>query len=75
MDLASAAWKRAHTPVTLGPALSLNIPACAAPILCGLLGLTATTAAIVHRILDDVSVWPLSITIAGSIFCYSQTRY
>jgi len=43
IDLAPDAWKRASNPVVLGMAFGLNIPACAAPILFGLLGLAATT--------------------------------
>lgn len=42
-SLSPTAWKRAQNPVTLGLAFGLNIPACAAPILFGLLGLAATT--------------------------------
>ena len=43
IDLAPALWKQAQHPITLGLAFGLNIPACAAPILFGLLGLAATT--------------------------------
>ncbi len=43
ISLAPAAWKRAKNPGILGFAFGLNIPACAAPILFGLLGLAATT--------------------------------
>jgi cytochrome c-type biogenesis protein len=43
IDLAPATWKQAQNPVVLGLAFGLNIPACAAPILFGLLGLAATT--------------------------------
>ncbi len=43
ISLAPAAWKRAKNPGILGLAFGLNIPACAAPILFGLLGLAATT--------------------------------
>jgi len=46
IDLAPSAWKRAQNPVILGLAFGLNIPACAAPILFGLLGLAATTGTI-----------------------------
>lgn len=42
-DFAPAAWKQAQNPLALGLAFGLNIPACAAPILFGLLGLAATT--------------------------------
>ena len=41
--LAPTAWKQARSPLVLGLAFGLNIPACAAPILFGLLGLAATT--------------------------------
>jgi len=44
--LAPAAWKKARSPVVLGLAFGLNIPACAAPILFGLLGLAATTGTV-----------------------------
>jgi len=43
IDLAPSTWRRAKNPFVLGLAFGLNIPACAAPILFGLLGLAATT--------------------------------
>lgn len=46
IDLSPAAWKRAQNPILLGLAFGLNIPACAAPILFGLLGLAATTGTV-----------------------------
>ena len=46
IELAPSAWKRAQNPFILGLAFGLNIPACAAPILFGLLGLAATTGTI-----------------------------
>lgn len=46
IDLAPDAWKRASNPVVLGMAFGLNIPACAAPILFGLLGLAATVGTV-----------------------------
>lgn len=45
-SLSPAAWKRAQNPFVLGLAFGLNIPACAAPILFGLLGLAATTGTV-----------------------------
>ncbi len=42
IDLAPGTWKRVQNPLVLGLAFGLNIPACAAPILFGLLGLAAT---------------------------------
>lgn len=46
ISLAPATWKKARNPVVLGLAFGLNIPACAAPILFGLLGLAATTGTV-----------------------------
>jgi len=46
IDLAPTAWKTAQNPFYLGLAFGLNIPACAAPILFGLLGLAATTGSV-----------------------------
>ena len=46
INLAPTAWTRARNPFVLGVAFGLNIPACAAPILFGLLGLAATTGTI-----------------------------
>lgn len=42
IELAPVAWTHARNPVVLGFSLGLNIPACAAPILFGLLALAAT---------------------------------
>ncbi len=47
VNLAPTAWKQARNPFILGLAFGLNIPACAAPILFGLLGLAATTGTVV----------------------------
>ena len=41
--LAPERWRQARHPVVLGLAFGLNIPACAAPILFGLLGLAASS--------------------------------
>jgi cytochrome c-type biogenesis protein len=41
--IAPAAWKSAQSPALQGAAFGLNIPACAAPILFGLLGAATTT--------------------------------
>lgn len=46
INLAPTAWKRAQSPLILGLAFGLNIPACAAPIVFGLLGLAATTGTV-----------------------------
>ena len=47
ISLAPKAWKSAESPLVLGIAFGLNIPACAAPILFGLLGLAATTGTVI----------------------------
>ena len=44
INLAPAYWKQASNPVILGIAFGLNIPACAAPIIFGLLGLASTAS-------------------------------
>lgn len=46
INFAPSTWKRARNPLVLGLAFGLNVPACAAPILFGLLGLAATTGTI-----------------------------
>lgn len=46
LRLAPEAWRRAGNPWVLGLAFGLNIPACAAPILFGLLGLAATSGTV-----------------------------
>ncbi len=46
INLAPVNWKRADHPIFLGLAFGLNIPACAAPILFGLLGLAASSGTV-----------------------------
>lgn len=46
ISLSPAAWKQAQNPWVLGLAFGLNIPACAAPILFGLLGVAATSGTV-----------------------------
>ena len=46
INLAPEPWRKARNPVVLGAAFGLNIPACAAPILFGLLGLAASTGTV-----------------------------
>jgi cytochrome c-type biogenesis protein len=43
--LAPAAWRQAGSPAVLGAAFGLNIPACAAPILFGLIAMAASSGA------------------------------
>lgn len=44
--LAPALWSQSKSPVLLGLAFGLNIPACAAPILFGLLGMAASIGSV-----------------------------
>ena len=46
INLSPAVWKQSRNPIVMGLALGLNIPACAAPILFGLLGFAATTGTV-----------------------------
>ncbi|MEQ9640344.1 MAG: cytochrome c biogenesis protein CcdA [Alphaproteobacteria bacterium] len=46
VGLAPKRWRETQGPVLLGLAFGLNIPACAAPILFGLLGLAASVGAV-----------------------------
>ena len=46
INLAPRVWRRARNPAILGLAFGLNIPACAAPILFGLLAMAATTGTV-----------------------------
>jgi len=52
IDLAPERWKRASSPFVLGVAFGLNIPACAAPILFVLLGLAASSGAVLAGFLQ-----------------------
>ena len=46
INLAPESWNRATTPVSLGIVFGFNIPACAAPILFGLVGMVANAGSI-----------------------------
>lgn len=48
ITMAPRAWKLAQNPLFLGGAFGLNVPACAAPILVGLLGVAATSGSLVN---------------------------
>jgi cytochrome c-type biogenesis protein len=62
VDLPPEIWKRAGSPAILGMAFGLNIPACAAPILFGLLGLAATSGTILIGFLM-MSLFGLSMSL------------
>jgi cytochrome c-type biogenesis protein len=46
LEFTPSHWRQARSPFVLGLAFGLNIPACAAPILFGLLGLAATSGTV-----------------------------
>jgi cytochrome c-type biogenesis protein len=73
INLAPAAWKRASNPVLLGLAFGLNIPACAAPILFGLLGLAATSGAIVSGFVM-MFLFGLSLSLPLAVFTIVPTQ-
>ena len=62
INFAPSAWKRAQNPFVLGMAFGLNIPACAAPILFGLLTLAATTKTVLAGFLM-MSVFGLALSL------------
>ena len=69
IDLAPAAWKRASSPLILGLAFGLNIPACAAPILFGLLGL-ATSAGTVFAGFTMMFLFGLFLSLPLGLFAF-----
>jgi cytochrome c-type biogenesis protein len=46
LDLAPEAWRGSASPAVMGVVLAFNIPACAAPILFGLVGLAASAGSV-----------------------------
>jgi len=67
INLAPAAWKQVGSPVVLGLAFGLNVPACAAPILFGLLGLAATTGTVLAGFVM-MSVFGLFLSLPLALF-------
>ncbi|MDA1100119.1 MAG: sulfite exporter TauE/SafE family protein [Proteobacteria bacterium] len=67
IDLAPSTWKRAQNPFVLGLAFGLNIPACAAPILFGLLGLAATTGTFLSGFMM-MAIFGLSLSLPLIVF-------
>ncbi len=67
ISIAPDTWKRASNPVVLGLAFGLNIPACAAPIVFGLLGLAATTGTVVSGFLM-MALFGISLSLPLVIF-------
>jgi cytochrome c-type biogenesis protein len=67
IDLAPATWKHAQNPFVLGLAFGLNIPACAAPILFGLLGLAATSGTLLTGFMM-MTVFGLALSLPLIVF-------
>lgn len=67
IDLSPAVWKQTQSPVVLGLAFGLNIPACAAPILFGLLSLAATTGTLVSGFIM-MGLFGLSLSLPLAVF-------
>lgn len=67
INLAPSTWKRAQNPAVLGLAFGLNIPACAAPILFGLLGLAATTGTLLSGFMM-MAIFGLSLSLPLIVF-------
>lgn len=65
IDMAPGAWKSVSHPLALGIAFGLSIPACAAPILFGLVGLAATGGSVLFGFATmAVFALALSVTLA-----------
>lgn len=69
VNLAPAAWRNATNPLALGLAFGLNIPACAAPILFGLLAMAATTGTAVTGFMM-MAVFGLALSFPLVFFVY-----
>jgi cytochrome c-type biogenesis protein len=69
ITMAPKAWQYAQNPVLLGAAFGLNIPACAAPVLLGLLGMAATGGAVLNAfVMMFLFGFFLSVPLAAMIF-------
>ena len=69
ISMAPKAWQYAQNPVLLGAAFGLNIPACAAPILLGLLGMAATSGVVLNAfVMMFLFGFFLSVPLAAMIF-------
>lgn len=69
ISMAPKAWKYAQNPLLLGAAFGLNIPACAAPILLGLLGVAATSGAVMNAfVMMFLFGFSLSVPLAVMIY-------
>jgi len=67
VNLAPIAWKQSNNPVVLGLVFGLNIPACAAPIMFGLLSFTATVGTFVSGFLM-MGLFALALTFPLILF-------
>lgn len=69
VNMAPKAWRHAANPLVLGLAFGLNIPACAAPILFGLLGMAATGGTAAAGFLM-MAVFGLALSMPLALFVY-----
>lgn len=72
VNLAPETWRSATSPLFLGLAFGANIPACAAPILFGLLAMAATSGTIAAGF-AMMSVFGLSLSLPLAIFVLFPT--
>lgn len=70
IDVAPTAWKVTANPLVLGVAFGLNIPACAAPILFGLIGLAASSGAVTLGF-ATMAVFGLALSLPLALFAAS----
>jgi len=70
IDVAPTAWKVTENPLVLGVAFGLNIPACAAPILFGLIGF-ATSSGAVTLGFATMAVFGLALSLPLALFAAS----
>jgi len=68
-DMAPEAWRHTANPLVLGLGFGLNIPACAAPILFGLLAMAATGGTAAAGFLM-MAVFGLALSLPLALFVY-----
>lgn len=72
LQLAPAAWRHASNPFALGLAFGLNIPACAAPILFGLMAMAATAGTFVAGFLM-MAMFGLALSLPLAVFVFAPS--
>jgi len=69
INIVPETWRRTPNPLVLGLAFGVNIPACAAPILFGLLAMAATTGTALAGFLM-MAVFGLALSLPLALFVY-----